>query len=71
MALVVSTANPTERGRILTFANGGFIAGTAAVLPLGALAEKIGYSGIYTAAGLATLIAVGILIRWPPGGRTP
>ena len=67
MALIVSTANPTERGRILTFANGGFIAGTSAVLPLGLVAEKIGYSGVYTAAGLATLIAVGILIRWPPG----
>jgi hypothetical protein len=68
MALIVSTANPTECGRILTFANGGFIAGTSAVLPLGLVAERIGYPGVYTAAGLATLIAVGILIRWPPGG---
>ena len=67
MALIVSTANPGERGRILTFANGGFIAGTSAVLPLGAVASWLGYPGVFTAAGLATLIAVGILIRWPPG----
>lgn len=66
MALVVDSAAPEERGRLLSVWNGSFLAGSILALPLGALAAAVGYPPVFVAAGFAALAGVGILLRWPP-----
>jgi len=71
MALVVDSAAPEERGRLLSVWNGSFLAGSIVALPLGALAASVGYPPVFVAAGFATLGGLGILLRWPPVAYQP
>jgi MFS family permease len=74
MALSVTGLPIAERGRVLALANGAFNAGTALVLPLGAVAARAGYPAVFTIVAAGALAAAGILARWPvtpPPSPTP
>jgi hypothetical protein len=71
MALVVASAAPEERGRLLTVWNGSFAAGSIVALPLGALAAQVGYPSVFIATGCATFAGLGVLLRWPPSPYQP
>jgi MFS family permease len=71
MALVVASAAPEERGRLLTVWNGSFAAGSIVALPLGALAAQVGYPSVFIATGCATFAGLGVLLRWPPAPYRP
>jgi MFS family permease len=70
MALGVADLPRFERGRMLTLANGAFLAGTALVAPLGPLAARVGYPTVFTVAASCTLAGAALLARRPvPQGR--
>jgi MFS family permease len=65
MALAVTDLPLTERGRMLTLANAGFIGGGAFVGPLGAFAARAGYPALYALAAACALGAALMMWRWP------
>jgi MFS family permease len=68
MALAISDLPSSERGRMLTLANVGFIAGGAFTQPLGAVAARAGYFTLYTLCAAGTLAAAILLWRRPIAG---
>ena len=65
-AVVVEGAGEYERGKIMAIFQGWFSAGGAlGILGLGLLADVAGYPVVFVVAGLATFLALGVLLRSP------
>jgi MFS family permease len=68
MALSIAELPGAERGRMLALANGAFVGGTALVMPLGALAGRVGYPAVFALGAACTLAAAVLLARRPVTG---
>jgi MFS family permease len=65
-ALAVERTRRSERGKVMTFLNGGFQVGyTLGVLSFGALAERTGYPTIFVLGGFVVAAAAVMLARTP------
>jgi MFS family permease len=67
MALLLTSVQPTDRPRLLGWANGVMNLGVVALAPLGASIERIGYPLTFFALGVATSLMAALLLA--PVGR--
>lgn len=66
VGLLIERCERSARGKTLAIINGATSAGALAVIPLGLLAERVGYPSVFIIAGVATLAALGLLMRAVP-----
>jgi MFS family permease len=64
-AMLLESAMPDERGRLMVLSNGFFSIGNAAVLGLGFMVAHAGYPAVFRAVGGATLMAMVLLFASP------